>query len=484
MPWSGWWISARNEFRLQKLISGPQAQTYAPGASVSKTSVQRSREKREKADVRKRWRPENSTQEYPTTIDIEDVAALLYTLKGSFNRHRAAPLIKEREEFLAHLLRRGLTVGFVKYRARALRTVLQLLKMTHLRTVRPIDIERAIKKYLAMRRKRRCKLPGFCTAKSTRNVAFQFFKFHRRLKPLGRYQPFRRYLNEFTAVLEKEYIAPATVRMYRDKVSIFLRWYATHKKALRSVSHRDVNKYMAVKKAEGRATATLAGTSHALRAFLRCGGKHGWCREGLAEGILVPRCSHFAQRRQGREWVEVRRVLRSLVGKDHASVRAKAVVSLIATYALRAGEVTRLRAEDFDWKKQILVVRRSKNGPPQRYFLTPTVRRNVLRYVRIRPACACDRLFVTLQHPHRPIATRSITALTYFRFEKIGVTSGPRGPHSIRHAKATQLLRQGKSMKRIGEFLGHTHPDSPLHYAKYNLRQLREVAEVSLEGLM
>jgi hypothetical protein len=68
--------------------------------------------------------------------------------------------------------------------------------------------------------------------------------------------------------------------------------------------------------------------------------------------------------------------------------------------------------------------------------------------------------------------------------KKLGVTSGCLGPHSIRHARVMQLLRDGLTVKEIKNFLGQRHPESPLFYAKFDVELLRSVADFKLEGLI
>jgi site-specific recombinase XerD len=58
------------------------------------------------------------------------------------------------------------------------------------------------------------------------------------------------------------------------------------------------------------------------------------------------------------------------------------------------------------------------------------------------------------------------------------------GPHALRHASATHLLAQGFSLKEIGDHLGHRLSKTTAVYAKVNLTGLREVANLSLGGLL
>ena len=57
------------------------------------------------------------------------------------------------------------------------------------------------------------------------------------------------------------------------------------------------------------------------------------------------------------------------------------------------------------------------------------------------------------------------------------------GPHSLRHACATRLLRKGASLQEIADFLGHRNLKSIGIYARYDTRSLRKVAAFSLAGV-
>src|SRR5712691_1463067 len=59
---------------------------------------------------------------------------------------------------------------------------------------------------------------------------------------------------------------------------------------------------------------------------------------------------------------------------DHpAGIRDRALLLLLATYGLRAGEVVRLRLENLDWEHETLTVGRSKTYKTQTYPLCRTV---------------------------------------------------------------------------------------------------------------
>jgi hypothetical protein len=83
----------------------------------------------------------------------------------------------------------------------------------------------------------------------------------------------------------------------------------------------------------------------------------------------------------------------------------------------------------------------------------------------------------------RPVGRKTLGKIVSDRLAGIGIVTGRRGTHALRHAAAQHLLDQGISMKVIGDFLGHRDPSSTAIYAKVNLAALREVAALDLEGL-
>ena len=87
--------------------------------------------------------------------------------------------------------------------------------------------------------------------------------------------------------------------------------------------------------------------------------------------------------------------------------------------------------------------------------------------------------WTNLSPPH----TKTLCKIVRDRLAGIGIVTGRRGTHALRHAAAQHLLDQGMSMKVIGDFLGHRDPSSTAIYAKVNLAALREVAALDLEGL-
>ena len=89
-----------------------------------------------------------------------------------------------------------------------------------------------------------------------------------------------------------------------------------------------------------------------------------------------------------------------------------------------------------------------------------------------------------LNAPHRPLSSRSVTALVHARLNAVGTTVPRRGAHCLRHACAMHLLASGFSFKQIGDHLGHRSANSTFSYARVDLAGLRQVAELDMGALL
>ena len=229
---------------------------------------------------------------------------------------------------------------------------------------------------------------------------------------------------------------------------------------------------------------TIHDYAQRLRAFFLFAEAHGLCRVGLARGIIGPRFMADETVPKGVRREDVLRLLASVQGDRPVDKRDCAILMLFVAYGLRAGEVVGLRLDDLDWENEIIRVRCPKTGRTHVWPLSPDVGNAILRYIREgRPTGVGRSLFYTSHAPIRPVGRKTLGKIVRDRLAGIGIVTGRRGTHALRHAAAQHLLDQGMSMKVIGDFLGHRDPSSTAIYAKVNLAALREVAALDLEGL-
>jgi integrase/recombinase XerD len=157
-----------------------------------------------------------------------------------------------------------------------------------------------------------------------------------------------------------------------------------------------------------------------------------------------------------------------------SGLRDRAVLVLMARLGLRAGEVAALELGDVDWQAGEIAVR-GKARRNDRLPLTTEVGAALADYLTAsRPWCATRRLIVTLYAPARPIAPSSITSVVYRACKRAGLPEV--GAHRLRHALATEMLRQGGDLLEIAQVLRQSDLGTTAGYAKVDRIALRAVA--------
>ena len=216
-----------------------------------------------------------------------------------------------------------------------------------------------------------------------------------------------------------------------------------------------------------------------LRGFLRYMHMQGLIERDLSGTLLSPRRYAFESIPPALRADHVQAVLEA-AEKDRTpkGLRDYAILLLLATYGLRAGEVTALRLDDIDWRKDRLCIRHSKTGCESFLPLLAPVGEAILAYLRrVRPQTKAREVFLRVRAPFQPLrAGSSLYHMVEHRLQKARITlERKHGPHAFRHARAVGLLEAGVAMKSIGDVLGHRCPDSTAVYLKLATSELRAV---------
>ena len=401
-------------------------------------------------------------------------------------RHCSAPLLKEREQYLTHLLQMGWDANRVRAVAGYLVRIVHVMGLTSLRSVELIEIEEAGVRWADNKSPERIGKRPDTSPRIFALTARQWLRFHGVLiLPTASPERFDAQLAEFRRALESRGLAAITIRSYISRIRIFLRWASVRRDDLSLVSLLDVDDYLAGNREAGRRLITIASQCIALRSFFIVAEDRGWCLPGIWRGIARPRLPVYTESAKGPSWADVRRLIRSVNGRTPVELRARALFLLFSIYGLRVSEVARLRLDDFDWRNETFCVHRAKRGGIQQFPIQYEVGEAILNYLRYgRPNCTCRNVFLTLQLPYRPLERSPMGSVVEKRMKRLGIQSEHRGPHSLRHACATHLLKKGSSLKEIADFLGHRTTQCVAIYAKYDRRSLRKVAAFSLAGIL
>jgi site-specific recombinase XerD len=223
--------------------------------------------------------------------------------------------------------------------------------------------------------------------------------------------------------------------------------------------------------------ATLQHVVAHLRSFLRWLAAQGAGPRGLESQIDTPRVYRQEQLPRALRWDTVRALLESIDRATAIGRRDYAMLLLIATYGLRSSEIVALTLDDFVWHRGELRVPRRKVDGVLTQPLTDDAGTAVLDYVRHgRPTLPTRVLFLRMRPPAGLLKPTAVTEVFQTRARHSGLGIPFQGPHCLRHSLAVQLLREGVSLKAIGDVLGHRSLESTCLYLRLATKDLREVA--------
>jgi integrase/recombinase XerD len=269
----------------------------------------------------------------------------------------------------------------------------------------------------------------------------------------------------------------------------FLSWLAErgHQQTLLNITIRDVDSYLMVRAGSRRRTSVKLYATN-LRSFLRFLYINGRVMLDLSPVVIGPKLYAFESIPLALRADEVRKVLET-TRKDRSQkgLRDYAILILLSSYGLRAGEVTALRLSDVDWQRDVLRIQHSKNGGPSELPLLPAVGNAILDYLQKgRPKTDAREIFICHRAPYRRYPNgSSLYRLVRNRITAAGIKPQSRlGSHAFRHARAVSMLRAAVPIKEIGDLLGHRSANATAVYLKLATKDLRDVAlEVPGEGV-
>jgi site-specific recombinase XerD len=232
----------------------------------------------------------------------------------------------------------------------------------------------------------------------------------------------------------------------------------------------------------GRGTVEKMTTG--LRAFLRYLAVEGRCGAGL-DGA-VPAYAHWQLADMPRYLSpeHVNRLIAACDGDAPARRRERAIILLLVRLGLRGGDVAQLRLDDIEWKTGSLRVT-GKSRYQVRLPLPQDVGDAIVAYLEYRPSASpSDHVFLRTIAPCRPFKKGDgISSLVRRVMKRAGIVTPFKGAHVLRHTAATEMLRHGVPLEKIGLVLRHCGVDTTAYYAKADIALLKQIAQPWPEAL-
>jgi integrase/recombinase XerD len=215
----------------------------------------------------------------------------------------------------------------------------------------------------------------------------------------------------------------------------------------------------------------MLGTTGALRAFLAYLHREGIIANDLTRSLPRGRAYRQASIPRAISWPDVERLLASVDCRSDVGKRDYAILTLLASYGLRAREIAALCLDDIDWVHEQISIPMRKGGHSTRYPLSATVGEAIIAYLHIR------RTDIAMTHT-------GVSCMVSGRMHSIGIQVARAGSHTLRHACVQHLVEADLPFKVIGDYVGHRHPASTLVYGKVAVHKLREMVLAQGEDVL
>ena len=318
----------------------------------------------------------------------------LFTYSSALRRHKNAPFLKAREQYLAHKEEEGCARATLVRVARELYWVAKQYQSDEAgtRKITRDDIHRAADKWVENQRRSGRALGHKWPYYLFSHVATQWFRLLGRLhEPLVEPAWYMSLIDEFAGFMERERgLSQRTIENRCWHIEQFLRWYKPVKStALSSVNILDVDRFLQVYGSEHWSRVSIATSARALRAFFRYAGMRNWCNASIGESIQGPRLFAQEQLPFGPSWQDVNKIVNSTETQAAFDMRDRAILILFSTYGLRSSEVSNLKLDDINWERNQIEVRREKQSKLQTYPLTAILGNALIPYLQsVRPVCS------------------------------------------------------------------------------------------------
>lgn len=294
--------------------------------------------------------------------------------------------------------------------------------------------------------------------------------------------PAAKTLEEYVTFLQTHRgLSESTIDQRRLHVGRFLDQLSG--RSLESIEARQIDRFLLVCAAM-RSRRSIGCVSTAIRDFMRYLHLSGQHPHDLSQQVASPRRYRFETLPRAISWEEIQALLAAVDLSTALGRRDYAILIVLVVYGLRASEAAALTVDDFDWRANVLRVRRTKGGHACEFPLHAEVGNAVISYLQHgRPDSSDRHVFFAMTPPRRPLHKGSISGRVRHYLKQAGIQAPHWGAHTLRHSYALQLLRSGFSLSAIGGLLGHRNPESTFIYTKTAVEDLREVALETSEVL-
>lgn len=162
-------------------------------------------------------------------------------------------------------------------------------------------------------------------------------------------------------------------------------------------------------------------------------------------------------------------------------LRDRALLETLYGTAIRCGECRRVDLLDVDLRDSLLLVRNGKGRKDRMVPIPGRARAALDDYLRLaRPELVrwASEAALFVSRGGKRLSTNSVGNIVRQAAHLARIPTRPT-PHSLRHACATHLLRNGADVRHVQELLGHKNLETTALYTRVALKDLRDAVERS-----
>ena len=277
--------------------------------------------------------------------------------------------------------------------------------------------------------------------------------------------------------------AANTVAAYRRDITAYEAYLTENETALKDVTERDVQGYIAHLRDAGRKASSVGRAMAAVR------GLHRFAVDEYGYPIDPTDQIKVAKGAQGLpkalSEAEIARLLGSVVGDDAVARRDRAILEMLYGTGMRISELVRLSLSDLAQVEEG-VIRAFGKGSKERVVPVGRFARQALgawvspdgrgRLAPERWATRDDSEAVFLNQRGRRLTRQGAWLILRRYGDKVGLHDRL-WPHVLRHSCATHMLDHGADIRVVQELLGHASIATTQVYTRVSAERLRQAYE-------
>jgi len=230
-------------------------------------------------------------------------------------------------------------------------------------------------------------------------------------------------------------------------------------KPVQTLEKKDIIGYLAKKKEEGCANATLALVHAAMEYMLK---KH--LKMHILEEIKIPKKAKSLPKVLSKD--EIRALF-----QNTKFGRNRLMLQFMYGSGCRVSEVVKLKVEELNLKERTALIQSGKGNKDRIIILSKDWIHDLKKYLGKKKI---KSEYVFSKKNGKPITTDTVQRVVKKAAENAGINKHVT-PHCLRHSYATHLLEAGTNIRYIQSLLGHSNLNTTQIYTSVANDQLKKV---------